>query len=170
MLLEEIAKEEVAEVPAYPIRNYMQFPSKSSIEKAKESHLVVAALIATVTFAAAIAVPGGYKSDEKGRDQGTPFFIRNTAFIAFVIADALAFIFSLSAVVILFEMPFPIFANQPKIPFALATRYTDLALWAVTVAFSTGTYAILQPSPWLAIVSCCIGLSVVYWTRVCLPR
>ncbi|XVF62978.1 hypothetical protein PTKIN_Ptkin09bG0052000 [Pterospermum kingtungense] len=95
-LLEDIEKEEVAEVPVKPTRYEVRFPSASSIEKAKEPQLVVAALIATVTFAAAITVPGGYKND-KGPDQGTPYLIRDAAFEAFVISDALAFMFSLTA-------------------------------------------------------------------------
>jgi hypothetical protein len=34
------------------------------LSKARESHLVVVALIATVTFAAAFTLPGCYKSDQ----------------------------------------------------------------------------------------------------------
>ncbi|KAK3189492.1 hypothetical protein Dsin_029053 [Dipteronia sinensis] len=37
----------------------------SQIKGAKESHLVAYAHIATVTFAAAFTLPGGYKSEEE---------------------------------------------------------------------------------------------------------
>ena len=57
---------------------------KEAISKARESHLVVAALIATVTFAAAFTLPGGYKSD-----QGTALLAKKAAFIVFVISDAI---------------------------------------------------------------------------------
>ena len=36
---------------------------EEALSKVRESHLVVAALIATVTFAATFTLPGGYKSD-----------------------------------------------------------------------------------------------------------
>jgi hypothetical protein len=36
---------------------------EDALSKARESHLVVAALIATVTFAAPFTLPGSYKSD-----------------------------------------------------------------------------------------------------------
>ncbi|KAK8706573.1 hypothetical protein V6N13_050134 [Hibiscus sabdariffa] len=65
--------------------------SSDRFEKARDGHLVVAALIAT----AAITVPGGYKS-EKGWEQGTPYLIHDAAFKAFVVSHALAFILSLS--------------------------------------------------------------------------
>ncbi|MBA0631227.1 hypothetical protein Godav_003241 [Gossypium davidsonii] len=68
-LLEEIENDQVAEEPVrhFGLRNI----STESLEKTRDAHLVVAALIATVTFAAAITVPGGLIS-EKGLEQGTP--------------------------------------------------------------------------------------------------
>ncbi|XP_022760880.1 protein ACCELERATED CELL DEATH 6-like [Durio zibethinus] len=164
-LLEDITNEEVAEAPVrrIPIQNEWE-----SLEKAREAHLVVAALIATVTFAAAITVPGGYKS-EKGPDQGTPFLIHNTAFQAFVITDALAFIFSLFAIAIHFGMWFPFIPYQYRrtLSFRVATTCLGYALLALVIAFCTGTYAVLQPSPRLAIASCCIGVSIYFllWVK-----
>ncbi|KAJ0100220.1 hypothetical protein Patl1_21624 [Pistacia atlantica] len=73
-----------------------------SAEDGKEiraSHLVVATLIATVTFAAAFTFPGGYNS-EKGPNQGTAILGRNSAFQAFIITDTIAMTLSLSAVFI----------------------------------------------------------------------
>ncbi|CAK7349930.1 unnamed protein product [Dovyalis caffra] len=66
-------------------------------DKMREAHLVVAALIATVTFAAAFTLPGGYKNEE-GPNQGTAILTKKAAFIAFVISDAIAMVLSLSAV------------------------------------------------------------------------
>ncbi|XP_031276070.1 uncharacterized protein LOC116134517 [Pistacia vera] len=56
---------------------------------------VVAALIITVVFTAAFTVPGGNNND------GIPIFLRDTAFIVFIISDALA-LFSSTASVLMF--------------------------------------------------------------------
>ncbi|KAH1040653.1 hypothetical protein J1N35_042396 [Gossypium stocksii] len=98
-LLEEIENDQVADEPVrhFPLQNV----STESLEKTRNAHLVVAALIATVAFAAAITVPGGLQSD-KGSEQGTPFFIHEAAFKAFVVTNAMAFILSVSALTIHF--------------------------------------------------------------------
>jgi hypothetical protein len=56
----------------------------SITERGIEAHIVVAALVATVTFAAAITMPGGYKNDG-----GTAVLINNAAFAVFVRASKL---------------------------------------------------------------------------------
>ncbi|KAI5319880.1 hypothetical protein L3X38_039588 [Prunus dulcis] len=61
----------------------------------REAHLVVAALIATVTFAAGFTIPGGYQSEK-----GFAVLSRNAAFNAFVISDTLDL--SLVAMVVAF--------------------------------------------------------------------
>ncbi|XVF28702.1 hypothetical protein REPUB_Repub15cG0052700 [Reevesia pubescens] len=161
-LLEDLVNDEVAEIPVRPIEilSYTFAGSDSSDEKARvDAQLLVATLIATVAFAAAIAVPGGYKS-ENGPDQGTPFLIRNVAFKAFVITNALAFTLSLAAVGLHFQKLFFFSSSKSTMPFQLAGVYISYAIAAVVIAFSTGTYAMLEePSPGLAIASCCIGLS-----------
>ncbi|XP_072951004.1 protein ACCELERATED CELL DEATH 6-like [Typha angustifolia] len=53
------------------------------------SSAISSVLIATVTFAVAFTLPGGYKAD------GTPTLAGRYTFKAFIIADALAFIFSM---------------------------------------------------------------------------
>ncbi|CAI9272255.1 unnamed protein product [Lactuca saligna] len=58
--------------------------------------MVVAALIATIVFAAAFTVPGGYDQND-----GIPIFFENEAFIIFVVADAIS-LFSSSASILMF--------------------------------------------------------------------
>ncbi|KAE8679988.1 hypothetical protein F3Y22_tig00111392pilonHSYRG00104 [Hibiscus syriacus] len=154
-LLEHIGNEVVAEAPVCPID--LPGDNRDLFEKVREGHLIVAALIATVTFAAAMTVPGGYKS-EQGKEQGTPFLIHDAAFKAFVVSDALALIFSLSAVVVHLDVfiPFPNQRNPSSLSLAGLLLYNAMA--AIMVAFSTGTYVVLKPSPGLAITSCCNGL------------
>ena len=130
------------------------------MEKASEYHLVVAALIATVTFAAAFTLPGGYKSDtEDGPNRGTAILSKNAAFQAFVISDAIAMVLSLSAVFVHFILSLKYF-KQFIFLFIFALSFTLIAMAAMIVAFVTGTYAVLAtPSLTLAIVTCIIGLT-----------
>ncbi|KAI3921415.1 hypothetical protein MKW98_013349 [Papaver atlanticum] len=67
-----------------------------------ESCLVVAALVATVAFAAAITLPGGTFSD--GTDEtkkGKPILLLKQSFLVFMVADALA-LFSSTTAILLF--------------------------------------------------------------------
>ncbi|KAH9682258.1 ANK REP REGION domain-containing protein [Citrus sinensis] len=125
--------------------------------EASESHLVVAALIATVTFAAAFTLPGGYKSDnEDGRNRGTAILTKNAAFQAFAVSDAIAMVLSLSAVFVHFILSLKLFRKFICL-FVFALLLTLVAMLAMVVAFITGTYAVLSPSLGLAIVTCFIG-------------
>ncbi|KAL5781884.1 hypothetical protein ACOSP7_006913 [Xanthoceras sorbifolium] len=130
------------------------------LEKAKESHLVVAALIATVTFAAAFTLPGGYKS-EQGKNQGTAILSRNSAFQSFVIADTIAMVFSMLAVFAYFIMSLEFLPLKRYLSlFQIAPWFVVVAMAAMVIAFVTGTYAVLSPSLGLAIATCIIGLTV----------
>ncbi|XP_026377974.1 protein ACCELERATED CELL DEATH 6-like [Papaver somniferum] len=55
-----------------------------------ESCLIVAALVATVTFAAAFTVPGGNYSDDDATNKGKPIFLGKKSFLLFMVVDALA--------------------------------------------------------------------------------
>ncbi|MBA0873173.1 hypothetical protein Goshw_028407, partial [Gossypium schwendimanii] len=90
-LLDEIENDQVADEPVRHFR--LRNVSTESLEKTRNAHLVVAAFIATVTFAATITVPGGLNS-EKGLEEGTPLLIDDVDFIAFVVTNAIAFILS----------------------------------------------------------------------------
>ncbi|TYI88506.1 hypothetical protein E1A91_D04G214600v1 [Gossypium mustelinum] len=155
-LLEEIQNDQVAEVPVrrFPLQNV----STKSLEKTRNAHLIVAGLIATVAFAAAITVPGGLKS-EKGSEQGTPFFIDEAAFKAFVVTNALAFLFSVSALTTHFGVldnllsQFKFFRHTVLYRTQSVSGILGYATLAMVIAFSTGSYVILKPSHGLTIVS-----------------
>ncbi|KAB5512809.1 hypothetical protein DKX38_029837 [Salix brachista] len=140
-----------------------------ALNKVRESHLVVAALIATVTFAAAFTLPGGYKSD-----QGTAILAKKAAFIVFVISDAISMVLSISAVFLhflsaLYQGSFNRTQETTVMLFRLATSFTMYAMCTMIIAFITGTYAVLHPVLGLAISICLIGLGfflllyLVYW-------
>ncbi|XP_022722156.1 ankyrin repeat-containing protein At5g02620-like [Durio zibethinus] len=124
-------------------------------QKSRENHLLVATLVATVTFAAAFTVPGGYKTK-----QGTATLSRDSAFQAFIITDTLAFVSSLLAIFLhfLFVLFSPTKFYVPVRWKSLADWLTFMAMAAMVVAFSTGTYAVLQSSLGFAIATCFLGL------------
>ncbi|KAK4855778.1 hypothetical protein QYF36_010801 [Acer negundo] len=128
----------------------------NDIEKRKDSHLVVAALIATVTFAAAFTLPGGFKNEE-GSDKGTAILSKKSAFQAFVITNSIAMVLSITAVFHNFVMS----VGFQKYVFLLshASYYSLVAMGSMVVAFITGSYAVLSPSLGLSIVTIFIGLT-----------
>ncbi|OMO54758.1 hypothetical protein CCACVL1_27607 [Corchorus capsularis] len=160
-LFEEVLSGEVAGVPVGGINeddNLRLISSyDSDFENARQAHLVVAGLIATVTFAAAITFPGGYKGDDgpEAQLQGTPILIRKAAFRAFVISNATATVLSFGAVALHFESAL----LKSKLPLKMSAGCTYYALYAAIAGFISGSYVVLQPSLPLAIVVCCIGFS-----------
>ncbi|MFQ6648914.1 hypothetical protein Gotur_020925 [Gossypium turneri] len=130
--------------------------------------LVVAGLIATITFAAAITVPGGLQT-EKGSERGTPLLIDEAAFKAFVVTNAMAFILSVSALSIHFEIVNLLLSKlifwRADMIVSRTQSVSNLlgrAVIAMVIAFSTGSYVVLKPSHGLAIASCFIGPAFFY--------
>ncbi|KAG4153450.1 hypothetical protein ERO13_D04G184200v2 [Gossypium hirsutum] len=163
-LLEEIENDQVADKPVHPFG----FPtiSTASLEKKREGYFIVAGLIATVTFAAAITVPGGFKS-EKGYEEGTPFLIHKAAFKVFIISNALGFILSLSTLSVYLRTMnfFSSNSNQQRKTLIIqmtAKRLLNGALIAMVIAFSTASYVVLKPSHALAIASCLVGPAFIF--------
>ncbi|GMY32611.1 ankyrin repeat-containing protein At5g02620-like [Fagus crenata] len=133
----------------------------SMMEKAYQIHLVADTLIATVTFAAGITMPGGF-IDKDGTHPGSAVLMKNTAFRAFVITDTIAMMQSCAAAFILLFMPLLFDVKNPtyfSFPLAiLAFCFTISAMGAMVLAFVTGTYAVLMHSFDLAIATCIISL------------
>ncbi|XP_004287729.1 PREDICTED: ankyrin repeat-containing protein At3g12360-like [Fragaria vesca subsp. vesca] len=122
----------------------------------KESHLVVSALISTVTFAAGFTVPGGYVS-EKGPNQGLAVLSRNAAFKAFVITNTLAMSLSSCAIMVRFFLSLK--GQHGSKSLSMAISCTFYALIAMVAAFLTGVYAVLggHVSLGLAVAACVLG-------------
>ena len=132
-------------------------------ERGMEANIVVATLVATVTFAAAFTMPGGYKTDK-----GTPVLINNGVFAVFVISDAIAMVLSTSALFMHFSRALLGKRGQVeddiKETFSYRTStLTICAIPAMVIAFITGSYAVLAPSLWLAITTCFIGVAFIFF-------
>lgn len=125
---------------------------------------LVAILIATVTFAAAFTLPGGYSSSSGS--EGLPIMSRKFAFQAFLVSDTLAMLSSLAVAFIC------ILARWEDLEFLLYYRsFTRQLMWfaymATTTAFATGLYTVLAPRlTWLAVGICILSVSMPIFTKV----
>lgn len=131
----------------------------SRFEGVRETYLVVATLIATVTFAAALTMPGGYITD-KGPDQGSPILVKSKAFKVFLVADIISMMLSSFAVFIHFHM---IMFKKKRFVAAWGAAYfaTFIALIMMVVGFCAGAYAVLSPSG-TSLTSLCYVLPLVF--------
>jgi hypothetical protein len=145
----------------------------STLQKASEVHLIVGALITTVTFAACITMPGGFVGSGEGSSHsGSALLRKNVAFTAFIITNTISMVLSSFVVFIHLLMPylfnknikgvFPTFFRERKRHYdllSMALNFLLLAMITMVLAFVTGTYAVLVPSLGLAIANCIIGLT-----------
>ncbi|KAF0906671.1 hypothetical protein E2562_012245 [Oryza meyeriana var. granulata] len=104
---------------------------------------IFSVLITTVTFASAFTLPGGYRSAGAA---GTPVLAGSYAFDAFVLSDALAFLFSFSATSVL------LYAGVPA--YTLETRFRTINCAyglmmnsgrCLVAALALGLYVVLLP-------------------------
>ncbi|CAG7882034.1 hypothetical protein BRARA_C03061 [Brassica rapa] len=126
-----------------------------------EVHLFVAVLVATVAFAAAFQLPGGYKPD------GTPVLSEEVAFTCFLVFDTIAFIFSVATVYLLFYASRDMFRARSALLY-MSTLLMVVSLIAMASAFVSGMYLISSKCRELAIVPfLMVGLFVLhcffYW-------
>ena len=114
---------------------------------ALETNLLVAMLVAAVTFAAAFTMPGGDKSD--GPDQGLANLVAKVAFKAFVIFDTTAFLFSVTAVGIQLDTSRNYKAQIRYMN--VAALCTIISIIGMVLAFVSGMHVVLAKSTGLAI-------------------
>ncbi|XP_074281777.1 uncharacterized protein LOC141606519 [Silene latifolia] len=131
---------------------------KISFEGMQNTLSVVAALVATITFAAGFTVPGGPDSKD-----GTPMLATNAAFLAFSVSNTLAMCCS---IMVLFLLLGPMMWDpHPSLFYVnLSLSLLLMSLSGTMVAFMTGVYATMAPkTKWNAIfvlVSCSLALSM----------
>lgn len=110
-----------------------------------ETNLVIAMLVATVTFAAAFTMPGGYNS------QGLATLSAKPAFKAFVIFDTIAFLFSVIAVTIRLDNSGS-YRGQIRYMF-VSIICTVIAMLGMVLAFVSAMLVVLEKSVGLAITA-----------------
>ncbi|KAI3877299.1 hypothetical protein MKX03_024234 [Papaver bracteatum] len=121
------------------------------------SCMVVAALIATVAFAAAFTAPGGNVSDSNSTKNGTPVFLDKTSFTLFAVADATALFSSVTSVLMFLAIYTSRYAEVDflkslprKLIVGLVTLFISMA--TILVAFGASLYIVLgERFSWAAI-------------------
>lgn len=100
--------------------------------------MVGATLIATIVFAAAFTLPGGYN-----QNSGIPFFRKEASLIIFVIADAASLVFSSILILIFLSILTSRYAEQDflhslpkKLVNGLATLFLSIVTMMVTFSAS----------------------------------
>ncbi|XP_011001718.1 PREDICTED: ankyrin repeat-containing protein At3g12360-like isoform X2 [Populus euphratica] len=105
------------------------------IKETTQSCSTVAALVATVVFAAAYTVPGG--SDKNG----TPNFINSPYFVVFTISDVVSLASSLTSLVVFLSLltsPFELQEFRISLPRKLLVGFTFLFFAVITTMLSFG--------------------------------
>ena len=129
------------------------------VRSAGETNLLVATIIATVTFTAAFTVPGGYESGAV--NSGLAVLSKRAAFKAFMIADAFAFGFSTASILVSLDSVNIILALQfrdRKSKAHLALLLSRHSILALLIAFISGTYAVVPHSLGIFVVAIiCFG-------------
>lgn len=127
------------------------------LKKLADTNLIVATLIATMSFAAGFTLPGGYDGND-GPNQGNAVLSRRAAFKAFVIADAIAMMCSSCAVFIYFMVAGMKHRHTLVRHQSFANNLVLYAEVAMMIAFITGVYvALVANSSGLAVTVCVIG-------------
>ncbi|CAH1440984.1 unnamed protein product [Lactuca virosa] len=135
-------------------------------ETASQS-MVVAALIATIVFAAAFTVPGGYN-----QTNGVPMFFHKRSFIVFVISDAISLTFSSVSLLIFLSILTSRYAEDDfleLLPKRLMRGLTTLffSIAAMMVAFSVSFFVLYQNMIWIPIViSAIASIPVILYARL----
>ncbi|CAO2189974.1 unnamed protein product [Urochloa humidicola] len=130
-----------------------------------ESVLIASALIATVTFAAAFAMPGSYKLGGNPK-AGTPELGSRYSFKVFLVADILAFYCSVAATFSLAE-----YGSRGNVDPLVRHTYAKRAIWlfhialkSVIVAFALGVTVVMWDiSVGAAAIAAAIALAVVLY-------
>ncbi|KAM7485246.1 hypothetical protein LguiA_001255 [Lonicera macranthoides] len=127
------------------------------LKKVADTNLIVATLIATVSFAAGFTLPGGYDGNA-GPNQGNVVLSRRAAFKAFVIADTVAMMCSSCAVFIYFMVAGVKHRRTLIGHQSFANSLVLYAEAAMMIAFVTGLYVALVANSFrLAVIVCVIG-------------
>lgn len=131
------------------------------VKEETQTLCIGSALIATVTFGASFAIPGGYRADDH-TNGGTATLAGRYAFDAFTLANALAFASSVMAIISLMYSGSPLInLRSRRMHVSMAYSLMLVSLANVAAAFALGAYAMLAPVSHKTAVTVCVLSSLV---------
>lgn len=119
------------------------------------THMIVAALIATVALTAGFTMPGGFDGNQ-GPSQGSPILLKKTAFKFFIVADSIALFLSISSLSLYFMTTMQENVHIARRWFFASVRLNFGSIIAMMVAFISGTYSVLDHSSKQLAISFCV--------------
>ena len=135
------------------------------LKQVSETNLLVATLIATVTFTAAFTVPGGFNQNG-GVDEGLAVLSKKTAFRVFLIANTIAFGLSTTSIFVNFLASMTIKEVEfHREVLRRAPIFTNWSIGALLIAFTAGTYTVV-PHFWgitVGLILCCCFLISLFF-------
>ncbi|GMJ11230.1 hypothetical protein like AT4G03500 [Hibiscus trionum] len=126
----------------------LKYLNYNQLKEIGNTNALVATLVATVSFAAGITMPGGNKSD--GPDEGMPNLGGLSAFRVSVMANVIAFALSTLSMAFHYYSSYMEKLNRLALYTNLSTMLLINAIVAMGMSFSSGTYAVLSPTSGLA--------------------
>ncbi|CAJ2640899.1 unnamed protein product [Trifolium pratense] len=117
---------------------------KKWMQDTSNSCMLVATLIATIAFAAAITVPGG-----NNQDKGIPIFLSDSTFMVFVVSDALALFSSMTSLLMFLAILNARFAQEDFLvalpqKLIIGLTFLFLAIATTMLAFAAALSMLVQ--------------------------
>lgn len=135
--------------------------NKEIVKEGTQTLCIGSVLIATVTFGATFAMPGGYRADDH-INGGTPTLAGRYAFDAFTLANALAFTFSTMATISLMASGSSLYNLRSRIMhLGTAFYFIKISVTSLAAAFAIGTYMMISPVAHKAAIAVCVLSSLV---------
>ncbi|XP_048128106.1 protein ACCELERATED CELL DEATH 6-like [Rhodamnia argentea] len=134
-------------------------PDLDRLKDEANSRMVVATLIAAMTFAAGFSIPGGYNGSEP--DAGIATMLNKPMYDIFVICNTVAMFSSIIAVVILLWRQIN---DSHAVLHALGKARLPLliSLASMSVAFMAGVYVTASKRTWIAVMTLIIGITTLF--------
>ncbi|XP_075664867.1 protein ACCELERATED CELL DEATH 6-like [Castanea sativa] len=148
-----------------------QTPNLERIKGPVDLMSVIAVLVATVTFAAGLTVPGGFNSSDNGgltmsggfnssnkvpAIPGLATLGKKRAFQVFIVCDSIAMYFSMTGAILLLG---PLVARDIAFSAtANAVLLVGVAIFQMSLAFMSATYLIVSNISWLAVLVLVMGI------------